>query len=289
MRTSPHLTGALLGLAAFGLFASVDISIKALGAGYSPFQIVFFVTLMTCPVALIYAMADPTEQSLRPRRPGLTALRCLGLVISGALGTYAFAVLPLAECYAIFFMAPIFIAVLAVPILGERIDLIRGGAVVAGMAGVVVALDPQGSDLQWGHLAAVVAALVGATNYLIIRLIGGVERGIVLQLYPLLAQLLSAAAVLPFVYVPMPAEDLGLTALMGLAGFLGYVLIIAAYRRAPAIVVAPMQYSQILWAALFGALIFGETMDAQMIAGIAVIIVAGQILLWHASRPATAG
>lgn len=278
--------GALLSLAAFGLFALVDMSIKFLGGDYSPFQIMFFVTLMTCPVALAYAMADGAEQSLRPRRPGLTALRCVGVVINGVLGTYAFTVLPLAQCYAIFFTMPLMIALLSVPFLGERIDLPRGIAVVVGLVGVIIALDPSRAELQWGHLAAMVAAVVGATNYLIIRMSGGVERAVVLQIYPLLAQLVVAGAVLPFVHVPMPAADLGLTALMGLAGFVGYLFIIAAYRRAPAIVVAPMQYSQILWAAVIGALYFGEVMTAQTVFGTALIIAAGVVIVARQDKPA---
>ncbi len=283
---SSNLTGALLGLVAFGMFASVDMSIKFLGAGYSPFQIIFFVTLMSCPVALGYAMADGAEQSLRPRRPGLMALRCAGVLVNAVLGTYAFTVLPLAQCYAIFFTMPLFIAVLAVPVLGERIDFVRGIAVVAGLVGVLVALDPGQATLQWGHLAALVAAMLGAANYLIIRMTGGTERAVVLQIYPLLLQLAVAAAILPMVYVPMPLADLGLTALMGLAGFAGYLLIIAAYRRAPTIVVAPMQYSQIIWAAIFGALFIDEVMSGQTIFGTAVIIIAGIVIVARQDAPA---
>ena len=105
------------------------MSIEFPGASFSLFQIIFFVSLMTCPVALVHAVADGAGVSLRPRRPGLTTLRCLGAVINGILGTYAFATLPLAQCYAIFFCLPLFITLLAVPVLGERIDLLRGMAV----------------------------------------------------------------------------------------------------------------------------------------------------------------
>ena len=190
---------------------------------------------MTCPIAPAQAMADRTEQSLRPHRPGLMALRCTGVLINAVLGTYAFSVLPLAQCDAIFFTMPLFSAVLAVPILGERIDPLRGIAVLAGLAGVIVALDPREGSLQWGHLAALGAAMVGAANYPIIRITGGVERAVVLQIYPLLLQLIVAAAGLPPVYVPMPLPlaDLGLTAVTGLAGFPGYLLIIAAYLSHP--------------------------------------------------------
>jgi len=274
-----NLTGALLSLAAFGLFAVVDSSIKLLGSGYNPFQIIFFVSLMSVPIAAAYAMAEKTEASLRPRKPGLMALRCVAVLFNGILGTYAFLVLPLAQCYAIFFTMPIFIALLSIPVLGEKIDMVRGMAVLAGLLGVVVALDPGTATLQWGHLAALLGAVIGAGNYVIVRKTGGVERGIVMQLYPLLTQLAVSAAVLPLVYVPMPGHDLALTGFMALVSFVGYLFIIAAYRRAPGVVVAPMQYSQILWAALFGTLLFGEVMSGRTVIGTVVIIAAGVVLV----------
>jgi S-adenosylmethionine uptake transporter len=224
-------------------------------------------------------MADPTPGPLRPVLPRLMALRCIVVVVNGFLGTYAFANLPLAQAYAIFFTMPIFITLLSVLLLGERIDLWRGAAVVLGLVGVVVALDPGRATLHWAHAAALAGAIVGAGNYVIIRKTGGQERTVVMILYPLMLQLVTAALVLPFVYTPMPLRDLGLTALMATVAFAGYFAVIAAYRRAPGIVVAPMQYSQILWAAIFGVLLFDEVMSGQTILGVGVIIVAGIIIV----------
>jgi len=268
------------------LFACADITIKFLGAGYNPFQIIFFAGLMSIPMVTAMAMADPSPTALRPVRPGLMALRCVVVVLNGIFGTYAFATLPLAQCYAIFFTMPIFITLLSALLLGERIDLLRGIAVLVGLAGVVVALDPEGASLQWGHAAALAEAVVGAGNYVIIRMSGGVERSVVMILYPIMAQLLVAAAVLPWVYVAMPFFDLALTAVMAAAGFAGYLLIIAAYRRAPGIVVAPMQYSQILWAAVLGALLFDEAMTMRTWAGVALIVVAGVVIVARQDKTA---
>ncbi len=279
-----NLTGAALGLAAFALFACVDVSIKFLGADYSPFQIIFFVALMTLPVLAVHAIADPTGAGLRPRRPGLMALRCGVVLINGILGTYAFSVLPLAQAYAIFFTMPIFIAVLSIPVMGETIDLPRGLAILAGLGGVVVALDPVTASLQWGHLAALVGAIVGSANYVIIRKTRNAERPVVLQLYPVLTQFAVAGLVLPLVYVPMPGADLALTAGMAVVSYLGYLLIIAAYRSAPGIVVAPMQYSQILWAALLGALLFGEVMSLRAVLGVVIIVAAGVVIVTRQDR-----
>jgi S-adenosylmethionine uptake transporter len=286
MPQQSNLQGALIGLAAMALFACSDITIKFLGGGYNPFQIIFFAGLMTFPLIAGLIIADPTAANLRPRRAKLMALRCVIVLFNGILGTFAFATLPLAQCYAIVFTMPIFITLLSVPVLGEKIDIVRGLAVLAGLAGVVIALDPGSAALQWGHAAALGSAIFGAGNYVIIRKTGAAERTVVLVLFPLILQMIVAAIVLPLVYQPMPMADLVFTALMAATSFAGYLLIIAAYRRAPGIVVAPMQYSQIIWAAIFGALLFGEHMSIRTVLGTTVIIVAGIVIVARQDRPA---
>jgi S-adenosylmethionine uptake transporter len=286
MASPSDLQGAMIGLAAMATFAFSDAVIKFLGGGYSPFQIIFFSCLMTFPLIAGLTIADPEQGNLRPRRPKLMLLRCFVALINSILGTFAFASLSLAQCYAIVFTMPIFIALLSVPVLGERIDLVRGIAVLAGLVGVVVALDPGTAALQWGHAAALGSAIFGAANYVIIRKTGTDERMVALILYPLILQMIVAALVLPLVYQPMPLRDLGLTALMAATSFVGYLLIIAAYRRAPGIVVGPMQYSQIIWAAIFDAVLFGEQMTSRMVLGTAVIILAGLAIVLQQDRTA---
>ncbi len=270
-----NLKGALLGLAAMGLFACSDITIKFLGDGYNPIQIIFFAGLMSVPLLAAFAMADPVDQGLRPRQPRLMALRCVVVLFNSICVTVTLTTLSLAQSYAIFFTMPIFVVLLAALALGERIDLVRGIAVIIGLIGVIVALDPGSAALQWGHATALAGAFLGAVNTVLIRKTGGVERTVVMILYPLMLQLVATAALLPLFYVPMPLSDLGLTAFMALVAFFGYLAIIAAYRRAPGIVVAPMQYSQIIWAGILGAILFDEVMSVQTLAGMALIIAAG--------------
>lgn len=278
-RTHNSVVGALLGLGAFGLYSAYDISVKFLGAGYSAFQIIFFAGLMALPFTLAYALADKDQGSLRAVRPRLMAIRVVIVVLNGIIGPYAFANLPLAQCYAIFFTMPIFIALFAVPVLGERIDLLRGLAVILGLVGVFVALDPGQAPLQIAHLAAALAVLTGAMNYVLLRKTGGVERTMVLMLYPMLAQLFVLSLMLPFVYRPMPLSDLAVTAFMGAVLVAGSVMVIGAYRHARAIIVAPMQYSQIIWATIFGALLFGERLTAATGFGTALIILSGILIV----------
>jgi S-adenosylmethionine uptake transporter len=119
----------------------------------------------------------------------------------------------------------------------------------------------------------------------IVRKIGHDERSVVLMLYPMVANFLVMACALPFVYVAVPIDHMGLMGAMSLLGLLAGILIIAAYRRAPAIIVAPMQYSQIVWAIIFGYFVFGEKVDAWTGVGTAVIIAAGIYIVLREDTP----
>lgn len=278
------LRGPLLALLAFGLFSGHDVVVKFLGASYAPFQIVFFSVLLGMPLAMIMLIRDRTDGNLRPRHPWWTVLRTGAAVITGVSAFYAFSVLPLAQTYAILFAAPLMITLLSIPILGERVGLHRGLAVVVGLIGVLIVLRPAGGGLGLGHLAALMAATGGAVSSIIVRRIGPAERNVVLLLYPMMANLVVMAAFLPFVYRPMPLIDFaGLAAIAGLA-FVASLCVIAAYKRAEAVIIAPMQYSQIIWATLFGFLFFDETPDAATALGAAVIIASGLYILFREGR-----
>lgn len=281
----PGLVGPGLALGAFALFSAHDVIVKSLGGSYSPVQIVFFSVLLGLPLATLMLMRDPTDGNLLPRRPGWTALRTAAAVVTGVTVFYAFSVLPLAQTYAILFATPLLITLLSVPILGEKVGLHRGGAVIAGLVGVIIVLRPfEAEGLSLGHLAALVAAFASAFASIIVRKIGQEERNVVLLLYPMMANLLVMGAVLPFVYQPMPLADLGALAAMAFLAFIASLCVIAAYKRASAASIAPMQYSQIVWAVLFGALFFGERVDLATILGAAVIIASGVYILHRETR-----
>ena len=270
-----NLRGALLALAAFGLFATHDVVVKTLGGHYETFQIVFFSVLLAFPLVMLMLMQDETRDTLIPRHPWWTALRTVAAVITGVSAFYAFSVLPLAEVYAILFAAPLLITLLAIPILGERVGIHRGGAVIVGLAGVLVVLRPGGEALTFGHAAALTAAVGGALASIIVRKIGKDERSAVLLLYPMMANFIVMGSLLPFVYRPMPVEHFGLVALMSALAFVAARCVIAAYKSADAAVVAPMQYSQILWAAAYGFFFFDETPDLMTWVGAGIIIASG--------------
>ncbi len=280
------LNGALLALLSFGIYATSDAIVKFMGASYSPFQNIFFSSLFGFPLVALMLMTDRSEGNLIPRKPVMTLLRSGLVVINALCGFYAFAKLPMSEAYPIFFASPLLITLFAIPMLGEKVGLHRGIAIVVGLLGVIVVLRPGQSHLGLGHLAAIGAAVIFAINSVLVRMTGQSERSVVIMLYPMIANTVVAGIALPFVYQPLPINHLGLLAAMSTLGFIAGVISIAAYRRAQAAIVAPMQYSQIIWASIFGALIFHEKSDLWTLVGTVIIIASGIYIVLREGTPA---
>jgi drug/metabolite transporter (DMT)-like permease len=280
----PNHRGVLLALAAFGIFASHDAIIKYLGGSYSPFQIVFFSVLFGFPMVTFLLMRDAASGNLRPAHPWWTAMRTVAVVITASAAFYAFTSLPLAQVYAILFAAPLLITILAIPILGERVGIRRGLAVLVGLGGVFVVLQPATTTLTLGHIAALVAAVGGAFASVIVRKIGREERAVVLILYPMMANFVLMGAAMPFVYEPMPGQDLALLAVIAALALVATNCLIFAYRAAPAATVAPMQYSQIIWASAYGALFFGEALEWMTLLGTIIIVTSGLYIVFREDR-----
>ena len=281
---SPNVKGALFALLAFGIFSTHDVVVKVLGGIYSPFQIVFFSVLLSFPLAMIMLMRDGKPGTLVPVHPWWLALRTAAASVTGVSVFYAFSVLPLTQVYAIVFATPLLITILAIPVLGEKVRLRRWMAVFVGLAGVMVVLRPGQTDLSLGHLAALVGAFGGAFASIVVRKIGAVERPAVMLLYPMMANFVLMACALPFVYQPMPIEHLGLLAIIATFAWIASRLVIAAYQSGEAAIIAPMQYSQIIWASVFGYIFFDEVIDQTTAIGAAIIIASGMYIVLRESR-----
>ena len=280
---TPNARGALVALAASGIFSTHAVVIKTLGATYAPVQIVFFSVLLSFPLATLMLMRDASPGTLIPRYPGWLAVRTVAVVATGISAFYAFSVLPLAQVYAIIFASPLVITVLAIPILGETVRLRRWMAVLVGLIGVLVVLRPGSTDLTLGHAAAGVTAVAGGVAAVVVRKVGAEERPVVMLLYPMMANLIVMAALLPIVYVPVPIADMGLFALTAVFAWSAGRLIITAYQNGEAAVIAPMQYSQIIWASIYGFFFFDETIDLQTALGTGIIIASGLYIVLRES------
>ena len=265
-------TGAAYALLGFALYSAHDVIIKFLGTYYTPFQIIFFAVLFSFPLVMIYMLRNPKTGSLWPHHPVKMAIRVASTSLVSFGAFYAFSVLPLAQTYALLFLTPIVVTLFSVPILGEKVGLHRGLAIVIGFAGVIIVLQPNMETVSWGHLAGLVSVIGAATNSLITRQIGPREKMAVMLLYPMLGNFLIMGSILPFVYEPMPLMHLQAIAGISLLGFLAMMCVVGAFQKANAAVISPMQYSQIIWAGLFGYLFFDEQVTASLLIGSTLII-----------------
>ena len=270
-----NLKGIILSLAGFAIYSTHDVFIKFLGAFYSPFQILFFSVLFSFPLVNLFMVGSPRTGSLWPHHPVQMSLRVLATSVSGFSAFYAFSVLPLPQTYALLFLTPIFITLLSIPVLGERVGIHRGGSVLVGFIGVLIVLQPTTSTLTLGHFFGILAAMGASVNSLITRKIGQKEKTAVMLLYPLFGNFILMGLFLPFVYVPMPAAHLGGIALVSFLGFLAMFCIVGAYKASNASVIAPMQYSQILWAGFYGVLLFNDEISMSFVIGATLIIASG--------------
>ncbi|CUH51343.1 DMT family transporter [Shimia marina] len=281
-----NFKATLLALLAFAIYSTHDMVVKHLGASFSPFQIVFFSSLFSFPLITLMLVRDPTHGNLRPVHPWWVALRSLCIVIAPTAAFYAFSTLPLAQVYALLFSAPLLITVLSIPILGEKVGVFRLVAVLVGLCGVLVVVRPGATSLNGGHLAAMLAASAVALQSVIVRKIGREERRVVLMLYPLLISVAVMSVAMSFAYEPVGLSDLAGFAIVAVFGFVATLLMVVAYTWGEAALVAPMQYSQIIWAVIFGMLFFGETPDVPTLLGAGIIVASGLFII---AREATGG
>lgn len=277
--TAGNVKGALLALLSMGIYSTHDVIIKLLGETYPALQILFFSALLSFPPLAVLLLRDPTHGTLRPRNPFWVGLRSACIVGSGVGGFYAFSSLPMAQVYSILFAAPLLVTVLSVPLLGERVGPHRWAAVVAGLCGVLVVLRPGVTPLGLGHLAALMGAAATALSAIAVRKLGRSERTVILLLWPMIGNFLLTGASLGVAYRPMLAGDLALTGVIAVLGLAAGFLLILAYQAGEAANVAPMQYSQMLWAIGFGWLLFDERPDAMTLLGAGLIIGSGLYIL----------
>jgi drug/metabolite transporter (DMT)-like permease len=282
-KATPSLLSMATALLAFGVFSSHDALVKLIGLDYSIFQIIFFSVLFSFVPITVMMTADKRMDNFRPHHPWQVGIRTITSLISMSCAFFAFTQLPLAEAYALLFATPLLITILSVPLLGETVRLRRWIAVLVGLIGVFVVLRPGFMELSLGHLAALTSAIASAVTSIIVRRIGSEERSAVLIFYPMLANLLVMACILPFVYKPLQITDLGLMACVGFLVIIAQLVIIAAYRGAPAFFVAPFQYSQIIWATLYGYLFFDDLPDMWVGIGATIMIASGLFVVWRES------
>ncbi|MFY0991167.1 DMT family transporter [Halomonas sp. C05BenzN] len=281
---SGSLKGILFMCAGVFCLALGDAIAKWLGEVHSPLQIIFFRTLVSLPLIALLAHFGGGLRKLRTRRPVMHLVR--GLIYTGTMVCFVLGLtlLPLAEATAIAFVAPLFVTLLSVPLLGERIDPPVLAASLVGFVGVLVVVRPGGDAFHPGALALLGAAVFYALMMITARRYGGREHLWAMVFYMTLVPFGITALLLPWVWqTPHAWHWLGFLG-SGIAGIGATAFITLAFRFAPAAIAAPFDYTAMLWAVLLGWWFWGEMPDLWVFVGSLLIIGSGLAIAYHDRR-----
>ncbi|MFW5678816.1 MAG: DMT family transporter [Pseudomonadota bacterium] len=297
---SPAVLGVLCIVAGMVCVTLNDALMKWLSPTYALHQAVLIRSFFAIGLLLAIAWFTTGLAALRTKRPGLHLLRGGLVIFVNSAYFLALAAMPLAEAMAIFFVAPLFITLLSVPMLGERIGPWRLAAVVIGLSGVLVMLRPGGDGWQLTALLPVAAAVAYAFMQLLTRRLGMTDRALTMTFtmqscflvfsagvglaigdgrfgdveHPSLAFLLRA-------WTWPAAADVALLALCGTLVALGGMLISQAYRLAEATAVAPFEYTALPIAVFWGWMLWGDVPDLVAWTGLVLIAGGGLLVIWR--------
>jgi len=267
--------GVILAFLAYASFSVADALIKVTGPTMSVFEIAFFTTSLSIIPILLTKRGERWRDVYKLQHPWLVHLRCATAISGTACVMYAFTHIPFADVYAIGFLTPIVVTLLGVLVLREHVALHRWLLLIISFLGVVLVIRPGVRDLQLGHLAIFCSVFFGGITTVILRHVAPKERRVSLVgLQVLYSGLFNGLMMIPTFVIPSP-EQMAVFLGIGLLGGTGGLLLIAAARRSPANLVAPVQYSQLIWAIVFGALFFGEYPDYVAVIGLIIVLTAG--------------
>ncbi len=275
------LTGIAMALAAMLLFSGMDGISKFLAVDYHPLEIAAMRHVFTTLALLPFVIRSPS--ALRASRPLLQIGRGLCMYCSSIFFIFGLSHLPIADASAIGFVAPLLVTALSIPFLGEKVGIRRWSAVIVGFTGVMVVVRPGTGAFDPAALYPLVSAVAWALGLILTRIMHNSDQVLTTIFYSTLVGLVAGGAALPFVWQTPDLEGLALMAAMGVLSAISQTLLIAAFARAAASILAPFSYSQMLWSTLIGYFVFSTIPDAVTWTG-AVIIIASGIYTLHRER-----
>ena len=279
---TPALRGALLVVIAVGIFAVMDTIAKYLARSYPVPGIMWVRYMANLLILLAFLAARGELKRVRTARPGLQMLRGLLLAGAGFLYFTSLTVLPIAEAAAIGFVMPLFLALLAVPMLGERMDSARMTAVLIGLAGALVIVRPGASVFTPYALLPVGMAVCNALYQILTRKVAGVEHPYTSVVWGAIVGAVLFSFSLPFAWVtPTDPWHWALLGIIGLLASVGHFTLIRAYDYASATGLAPFFYTQLVWVMLLGWLVFDDFPDGWSLLGMGIIVASGIYLVGH--------
>ncbi|MBU2223861.1 MAG: DMT family transporter [Gammaproteobacteria bacterium] len=279
------LFGILAMLLAVFMFSGMDASMKALTAHYSPMQITCLRAACAWPFIVLWLWRDKRLQHLMQARWTLHLFRAvLGIIMLSAF-IFALKTLSLADAYAIFFAAPLLITMLSVWWLKDYVAPRQWVAILIGMAAVLYMLKPEGDQLlSLGALAALLSAFCYAVSGITVRILAKTEPSGNMVFW-LMTMIGVGAGLLALPdWQPLQLAHWPYFLAIGITGAIGQVFITEAFRLAPPSVIAPFEYSALVWGLGFDIVLWQVWPDSSLLLGASVIMASGLYLIWQERR-----
>jgi len=274
------LRGIVTMMVAVALFSVMDACLKWLAPHYPPLQVAALRGLASLPLVLVWALATVGPVSLLRVRWSLHLLRGVLAVLMMGSFIYALGTLPLSTAYALFFVAPLMITALSVPLLGERVGPRRWTAIVVGLVGVLVVLRPTGEGmLSLGGLAVLIAAIGYSLSAIAVRVIGRTDSTQSMVVWMLTMLSIGSVALAWGDWQPIRSADWPIIAGIGVTGAIAQYAITEAFRHGEASLIAPLEYSALAWALGLDLLLWQLLPDGMTLLGAAIIIASGLYLI----------
>jgi drug/metabolite transporter (DMT)-like permease len=277
-----HLKAIALMLTAVAAFSGMDAGLKLLSQHYPPMEVVALRGASSIPFMLLPLIVMGRLSALKPVRMGMHMLRGVLMLLVLIAFVYAVRALSLADAYAIFLAAPLIVTALSVPLLGEHVGWRRWLAICVGLAGVITMLHPSASSLvSLGAVAALLSAAGYAFNVIALRVITRTDTtaSVVFWMISLmtgLALIIAAPG-----WIPIRTQDWTLLVVIGVFSAIAQHLLTEAFRNAPPSVVAPFEYTALLWGILIDRVVWGVFPTSRVYIGGGIVIASGLYLIWR--------
>jgi drug/metabolite transporter (DMT)-like permease len=272
-------------MGAFFMFSIMVLFAKLLSKNHSVIEIAFYRNLIgTMPFLFVIFALGRREIVHLHTKPALVISRALIGTASLVITFFAYSLMPLAETTALLFASSLFVPILAVLVLKESVGPYRWSAVIVGFAGVIVMARPAGDVFVFGVAVALSAAFLHAILQIMLRYLGRFEKPETISFYFFVVGTLITAFAMPFVAVRPTLDELPLLFGVGLSGAAAQWMLSLAYKYAPAAVVTVFNYTSIIWATLFGFLIWNEWPIVTVIIGAVIVIASSLLIIWRESR-----
>lgn len=268
------LGGILLAVSAGVIFAISDATAKYLTPTLPVIEIVWlrwlgFLAIVT-PI-IVFSRGD----ILRSRRPALQMGRAVCLILSSLLFILGLASLPLASATTLNFVSPMLVTALSIPLLGEQVGIRRWAAIAVGLVGVLIVVRPGSGAFDLSALYPMASAATWALAVILTRKLAGVDRAWTAMCYSAIVGFIVLSVLVVPVFVMPTWREIGLAGIVAIAATAGQYLTVLAFQRAPASLLAPFTYVQLIWSTALGFMIFGNLPDGWTWVGAAIIVASG--------------